>query len=169
MRFHPAVAAALAVILSVTSPTAEHLPDPRGDVILSVSGQIDHTNTNGTADFDLGMLAALPTRTFETGTVWTDTVEAFTGVPLKTLLEHVEAEGDMLRATAINDYSVEIPVSEIEDNAPIVAFLRNGEEMSLRDKGPLWIIYPFDADARYQREVIYSRSIWQLERLEILE
>ena len=40
--------------------------------------------------------------------------------------------------------------------------------MTVRDKGPFWIIYPFDSNPDYQSEVIYSRSIWQLNRLEVL-
>jgi hypothetical protein len=39
--------------------------------------------------------------------------------------------------------------------------------MSLREKGPLWIIYPFDSSPEYQTELIYSRSIWQLNRIEV--
>ncbi|MEC8574513.1 MAG: oxidoreductase, partial [Pseudomonadota bacterium] len=39
--------------------------------------------------------------------------------------------------------------------------------MSLRDKGPLWIVYPFDSDPAYQTEAIYSRSIWQLEEITV--
>jgi hypothetical protein len=39
--------------------------------------------------------------------------------------------------------------------------------MSLREKGPLWIIYPFDSSPEYQTELTYSRSIWQLNRIEV--
>ena len=39
----------------------------------------------------------------------------------------------------------------------------------MRDKGPLWIIYPYDQNTDYQTEVIYSRSIWQLDRIEVLK
>jgi hypothetical protein len=37
--------------------------------------------------------------------------------------------------------------------------------MSLREKGPLWVIYPYDSDPAYRTEETYSRSIWQLNRL----
>ena len=45
----------------------------------------------------------------------------------------------------------------------------NGEIMSLRDKGPLWVIYPYDQNAAYRSEVTYSRSIWQLDRIEVTQ
>ena len=41
--------------------------------------------------------------------------------------------------------------------------------MSLRDKGPLWIVYPFDSNPSYSTEVTYARSIWQLDRIEVLD
>jgi hypothetical protein len=41
--------------------------------------------------------------------------------------------------------------------------------MSLRDKGPLWIIYPYDSKSDFRTEVVYSRSIWQRDRLEALD
>jgi hypothetical protein len=50
----------------------------------------------------------------------------------------------------------------------MIAFRMNGAPMSVRDKGPLWIVYPYDSDPRFQTEIIYSRSIWQLDRLEVL-
>lgn len=70
-------------------------------------------------------------------------------------------------ASAVNDYTIEFPVEDALKDGPIIAFLRNGEEMSVRDKGPLWIIYPYDQDPAYRTEVVYSRSIWQLDRIAV--
>jgi hypothetical protein len=39
--------------------------------------------------------------------------------------------------------------------------------MTVRDKGPLWIVYPYDAKPEYRQELIYSRSIWQLDHIEV--
>jgi len=103
----------------------------------------------------------------ETTTIWTEGMQTFEGVALVDLLAAIEAEGANLRAIALNDYAVDIPVSDAVEGGPIVAFLRNGETMSLRDKGPLWVIYPFDSSPEYQTEQIYSRSIWQLDRIEV--
>ena len=54
-------------------------------------------------------------------------------------------------------------------DGPILAYLNDGEEMPVRDKGPLWVVYPYDLNASYQSEVIYSRSIWQLDRIVVVE
>ena len=157
---------AAAVMAVATAATA--LEPTREQVVLAVSGAITETNAEQAAEFDRAMLKALGAVTVETSTIWTEGVQTFVGVALDDLLAAVGAEGSALRATAINDYSVEIPVSDAVEGGPIVAYLRNGEPMSVREKGPLWIIYPFDSSPGYQSEVIYSRSIWQLERIEVL-
>ncbi|MBM1221943.1 oxidoreductase [Ponticoccus sp. SC2-23] len=119
--------------------------------------------------YTLDDLRAIDATEFETTTIWTDGPQVFTGVALDVLLAHIGAEGTVLSATAINDYAIEIPVTDAIPGGPIIAYERNGETMSVRDKGPLWIVYPYDSNSEYQSEVTYSRSIWQLDRLELLD
>lgn len=120
-------------------------------------------------EFDRQALEALGLETIETTTIWTEGVQTFEGVALARLAQELGAQGGTLRATAINDYTVEIPLSDAVEGGPIIALKLNGAEMSVRDKGPLWIVYPYDASADYRSEVIYSRSIWQLDRIEVVE
>lgn len=72
-----------------------------------------------------------------------------------------------MKSIALNDYAVDIPVSDAVADGPIVAYLMNDQPMPVRDKGPLWIVYPFDSKAEYRTEAIYSKSIWQLSRIEL--
>lgn len=158
-----------AIFLSTVAATAQDLSAPTGDVILAVSGSIDTTNVGGKAAFDLEMLKALDATIIETTTIWTEGKQVFQGVALNVLMERMGVEGGTLKATAINDYTVEIPVSDAVSGGPILAYFLNGDKMSIRDKGPLWVIYPFDSKADYRSEVIYSRSIWQLDRIEVVD
>ncbi|MGJ8605184.1 MAG: oxidoreductase [Marivita sp.] len=161
--------AAIFVSMSLAPAWAQSLNAPQGDVILTVNGSIDTTNVDETAQFDLEMLQALESTTIETATIWTEGTKTFQGVTLADLVALLGVKGTTLRATAINDYAVEIPVSDAVQDGPIVAYLLDGDTMSVRDKGPLWIIYPFDSNSSYRTEVIYSRSIWQLDRIEAVE
>ena len=101
----------------------------------------------------------------ETTTIWTEGAQSFTGVSLFRLMEELGVSEGTLLASAINDYTVEVPVSDAVEGGPIIAYQLNGSHMSVRDKGPLWLVYPYDGDPKYQSEVIYSRSIWQLDRI----
>jgi hypothetical protein len=158
---------AVAAALSAGMASAE-LPTPSGDVVLAVSGAITVTNADGQALFDRDMLETFEPDAFTTTTIWTEGAHTFVGVPLADLLAAVGAEGSVLRASAINDYTVEIPVADAVEGGPIVAYLMDDNPMSVRDKGPLWVVYPFDSAPEYQTETIYSRSIWQLDRIEVV-
>ncbi len=114
-------------------------------------------------------LDAMPQVSFTTSTIWTDGVVEFSGVPLKALLESVAADSTTVEMVALNDYKVAMPLAQLEDSAPIVATRMNGAVMSVRDKGPFWVVFPYDEDAKYQTETIYSYSIWQLNRLEAVD
>lgn len=157
--------AAFGLCLAAVPALAEDLPMPTGTVVLTISGEIDNTNVDGTAQFDMEMLKSMEAETFETSTMWTEGPQTFTGVPMYILMERVGAHDVTIHATAINDYAVDIPVSDWSTKGAILAYERNGAEMTIRNKGPLWVVYPFDSDARFRAEVIYSRSIWQLDRI----
>jgi len=168
MTTHFRTALLAAVTAAFTGTASADLPAPSGEVVLALSGAITVTNAEGQALFDREMLEAFEAEGFETTTIWTDGAHSFIGVPLAELLAAVGAEGTMLRASAINDYTVEIPVSDAVEGGPIVAYLMNGSPMPVREKGPLWVIYPFDSTPDYQTETIYARSIWQLNRIEVV-
>ncbi len=154
-------AAALAALLATLPSLAVAEP------ILTVTGGPDAAGKSINVTYDLAALQALPKTTFETTTMWTEGMQSFEGVDLKTLLDVLNVETGTVIATAINDYRIEIPVAEIAAGGPMIAYLMNGAEMPVRDKGPLWIVYPYDSDAQYQSEVVFSRSIWQLVSIEI--
>lgn len=155
-----AVSAFFAV--SAILPAQAEIAAPKGEVVLTVGGAITETNSPEGAAFDMEMLQALPKSGFETTTTWTEGSHLFEGVSLKTLLDAVGASEGTITATALNNYSVEIPFDVVEDEVPIIAYHIDGETFSRRDKGPLWIVFPYDAGEKYQTELVYGWSIWQL-------
>lgn len=176
MYFEPtskiAIAALLAISLTGISYASQEPILPQSEIVLTVSEQETLGNRQGgSAAFSIDMLRALPQETFETSTIWTQGIRKFKGVPLSELLDHVETNDEAdpanILATAANDYSVIIPFPKQGDLYPIVAYEMDDALMTLRGKGPLWIVYPFDADKEYQTETVYSRSIWQLEKIEL--
>ena len=138
------------------------------EIILTISGDVAASDQGETWTFDMAGLQALSSVRFETNTIWTEGTQSFEGVPLVTLLSHVGAGLGTMRAVALNDYAITIPTTDAVMGGPIVAYMQDGAEMSVRDKGPLWIIYPFDDNETYKSEEYYLRSIWQLDRIEIV-
>jgi hypothetical protein len=91
----------------------------------------------------------------------------FEGVPMAKLMEQVGASGQKVVAVALNDYGSEIPIEDFERYGVIIALKRDGEYMPVRDKGPLFIVYPFDSNPELKSQKYYSRSVWQIARLEV--
>ncbi len=162
-----AVALAGLLLLSTIAASAEDLAAPTDSVILTVTGAISNTNAPGTAQFDLAMLEALPGQETTTATPWYDGAQSFSGPLGDALLAAVGATGDTLVVTAINDYVTEIPVADFQTWPVIFATRHNGEVMSVREKGPIFVIYPFDSDQALNTEVYYGRSAWQVKSIEV--
>jgi len=112
--------------------------------------------------FSRSDLEQLPQNRFKTTTIWTEGEIAFSGPSLKDVLATVGLDGQSVEAVAINDYKALIPAKLIGDRFPIVATRRNGEAFGRREKGPLWIVFPFDRSEEFQRELVFSSSVWQV-------
>lgn len=154
-------------LLSCLSQAAaeDHLTHPRGRVILTISGDISKTNNGDNADFDLDMLHALGTRTLSVTTSWTDGTQEFRGVLMRDLMAAIGAKGNTVEAIALNDYSYTIDIEDFSLYPVIVATKLNGKILKIRDKGPLWIIYPLDTFTKEQKFNVERRMVWQLRRL----
>lgn len=149
-----------------TASAAEPLPAPKGPVLLTISGQIERTNVGREAQFDREMLEALGQISLRTKSVLLDKVQLFEGIPLRAVLERTGAKGVSIRASALNDYKMDIPWSDLQYD-PILAMRVDGQILKLRDKGPLWIVYPRDDHTALQTPIYDSRWVWQLNRLHI--
>lgn len=166
------LAVATSTVLACTSepevsPGLFDLSEPAGDIVLEVTGAIAVHNGQNGAHFDMAMLRALPTVSLSTGTSVTDGISNFEGFLLRDFLAGLGANGKTLRASALNDYVVDIPMSDIERFDVIVAHSMDGEPLSLQDKGPLWIVYPRDAHPELQDIRYDYRWVWQLNALEV--
>lgn len=146
---------------------ADHLSLPNDKVILSVSGRIGAFNKDGSAEFDRAMLESLGMESFETTTPWYNGPVKFEGVRMQTLMQAVGATGKSVTAIALNDYTTDIPLADFERYGVLLALKRDGNEMPVRDKGPLFIVYPYDSMPELKSQKFYSRSAWQVAKLEV--
>lgn len=143
------------------------LDRPTAPVVLTVSGRVRSPNQGAAAHFDMPMLERLPQTSFTTRTPWYAQARKFTGPLLRDVLSAAGASGEVLRAVALNDYWVEIPAEDAARHDVIVARLMDDRPMPVRDKGPLFVIYPFDAQPELRNPMYYSRSAWQLRTIEV--
>lgn len=131
--------------------------------LLTVAG------SNGATMLELSRsdLEAMPQHTVTTTTTWTDGVQTFVGPLARDVIAAAGLDGDTARAVALNDYAVEIPTADFHRYPVILALRQNGKTMSIRDKGPMWIVYPRDDHAELQTTEQNAKWIWQLARIEL--
>lgn len=122
-------------------------------------------------------LLALPQHSYATSTLWTSAVPVFAGPTLHALLlgqgvdldpSGTESAETILRLTALNGYHVDMPLAEVTPDAPLLAMTRDGVALTARDKGPVWVVHPYNADRRWRSEIVYARAIWQLTEIVVI-
>lgn len=162
-------AAVITACLALPAAPALALDHPTGAVILTVTGDITSANEGSGAAFDIAMLERLQGRSAAMETPWTEGVTTFEGPLLRAILDAAGAKGKTLRIKALNDYSADVPMEDATDIDSILAVKMNGRLMSVRDKGPLFMIYPFDLKPELYNEKYFSRSVWQIKEIEVLD
>ena len=162
-----ALAGAAVACPFVASAAEPALPGPRGEVLLTVTGRIAVTNADGSARLDRELMLAMGTSELTTRTPFTDGVSTFMGVLVARLLDRLGATGTELRTTALNDYAVVIPVTEVRAYPVLLALSRDGNVLSTRERGPLWVIYPWSDYPELDDRAHRQRSIWQLSAIEV--
>jgi hypothetical protein len=167
MPFTPLLLRTMVAASALCALSAMALDKPEGRVVLTVSGSVSQANNGSNAVFDMKMLEKLPQKTFSTQTPWYPTPVSFTGPLLRDVLAAAGAKGHKITAVALNDYKTEIPFDDAVKFDAIVARLMNDKTMPIREKGPLFIVYPFDTKAELRNEIYYNRSAWQLSGLQI--
>lgn len=133
------------------------------EVLLELTGAVN----GGRVEISRSDLDAMEWHEIATSTTVTDGQPLFRGVLMRDILAHAGAEGETVKAQALNDYNIDIPIADFHDFDVIAALFMNGTALTPRDKGPIWIVYPRDdhlllADIRYD-----MRWVWQLSALHV--
>lgn len=149
------------VLFAPTEVVAEMGADDR--VILSVSGRV----AGGAVEMTLGQIDALGNVALATTTPWHDGIVVFEGPLMRDVMAALAAEGESVEVEALNGYTTDIPLSDFEIYDVVLAHKRDGRSMPVSDKGPLFIVYPYDSDAELHSEIFYARSAWQVRRMTI--
>jgi len=154
--------AGLALLLSVGwSAFGAAAAPAAGPVVLTIvsggQGTVVH-------DLDMATIESLPHHTVATSTPWTDGIVRFEGVLIRDLFAQLGIEGSVSGFAALNDYRIEIATSDFDAYDVLLAYKRDGDYMPLRDKGPLWVIYPLDQHRELGTET-HAKMIWQVRRV----
>lgn len=137
------------------------------ETVLTISGRLKGPH-GARADFSMPMLEAMPQVSLQAQTPWFNESHTFTGPLLRDVLTRCGAQGDALRLKALNDFRADMPMADALQHDVVLARLRDGKPMSVREKGPLFVMYPFNAKPELRSTAYYTRSVWQLRWIEVL-
>ena len=140
---------------------------PTGRVVLQASGNISVTNVGETAQFDLKMLEKLPMTSFVSTTPWTENTHRWEGVLMSDFLRYIGAGSQSFRASALDDYHVQVEGIDFSKYPIILALKRDGKRMRIRDKGPIWLMFPWDDYPEIHNDTNVAFSVWQLSEIRI--
>ncbi|MEL0612284.1 hypothetical protein [Marinomonas arenicola] len=160
----------LSVMLLFVTPVFA-LPQPTGPVLLTLTGNVANTNVGDSAQLDRKMLEALPQHKLTTTMGWVSKNERphdYIGFSAIDLLKLVGGTGATLRIRALNQYVIDIPVSDFVKYGAIFAIKKDGKNISIRNLGPIMVLYPFDDNEHLRNEVYYWRAIWQVSSIKVL-
>lgn len=127
------------------------------------------TGPEGELSFSQEDILALSDQQIITETPWTDGTLTFRGAPLATVLAQAGIKQGWVKARGLNNYSVNVPVDQALAAKAFLAVHMNGELMRIKDKGPFWIIFPWDDHPELLTREIRSWSVWQLQVLSELD
>ncbi|WP_394406181.1 MULTISPECIES: molybdopterin-dependent oxidoreductase [unclassified Sulfitobacter] len=126
------------------------------------------TTSKQSVDFTLEQLQTLPQTTVVTANDYVEPSAVFQGPLLRTVLEALEIDKDAeLKMIALNDFTSTVPASDAFDYDVIMAVLRDGERMTVRNKGPIWVIYPMDDNPELRSDIYNDRLVWQLKEIAV--
>lgn len=152
----------LIILLTFWLPSAAF-----AQVVLSViggDGQVVKT-------YSMDDLDALDQTTYVTTNAYVDEPAEYSGPLLRALLEDAEQVStpqSAVKLAAIDDYMVDIPMTDVLKYDVILATRRDAKTMSLREKGPIWIMYPI-SDHEELKDSLYSgRLVWQLKSVQVI-
>ena len=124
-------------------------------------------STRLASEWDMSGLKALPQRSFTTHTPWYQQPVTFTGPLVRDVLNASKVSGVTITAMALDEYKSRIPLSDVNKFDVILAHSINSEPLNPKNKGPLFIVYPFDSKKELQSVLYYQRSVWQLKSLTV--
>ena len=125
------------------------------------------TESNETLKLSVEELLHFPQAMVATTNDFIDGVKKFRGPLARDLLTECGPKPPKsVTLTAANDYQIKVQTSEWFEYNVIFALSEDGNRLSRRDKGPIWLIYPMSEHPELRDPVFNGRLIWQLTKME---
>lgn len=151
--------AALMIVSFVAAGTADTRSSPQGPVVLTIAGDITHTNRDASdakrdgffayheIEFksafvlDRATLQKLPQKEIICEPPQYDRNVTFSGPSLRDVLDLAGAEKVSLKTRALDGFAVELTAEQVASKDWILATHADGKPFGIGDKGPIWLMH----------------------------
>jgi hypothetical protein len=150
---------------TVVSPPSlkpgDAVPRAKGEVVLEIAGAVARPMR-----VDVGTLDRFGQIAYDVKDPFTKRVEHYSGVLASSALAMAGADpkATRARAHALDEYSVDVKVSDLERYPAMIVTRMNGKRMAVADGGPLKLIFPYHA-YDLDHDVYDHQWVWSLDSL----
>ena len=157
------------VVAPASLKAGDAIPAPTGDAIMTVSGAISVKNSGDTLVLDMATLEKFGLVKYEVSDPWLNTKATYSGVLMSDFLKFVGASpsATTVKFTALDDYQVDIAISDIQKWPILLATQANGEYMGADNNGPTRIIFPYDTHSEIDQVAYKDLWVWNIKTVEI--
>ncbi|GLT15024.1 hypothetical protein GCM10007931_19990 [Vibrio algivorus] len=114
-------------------------------------------------------LESLPQTTFTTSTPWTKGTHTYQGPKLSLITDKLKPLSNGIRIYGINGYSYDINIHDLQKYPFILTLRQDKKVMSLRNKGPFWLLVPFDQTPQWlSHDELHNQLVWQINKIKAL-
>jgi hypothetical protein len=148
-----------------TLAAGENISAPKGDVVLTVTGDIGTANKGKKLELDLASLEKMRQVRVEAAEPFLKRRVTFEGVLLTDLLKvaGVPDSASTVSLTALDDYKVDFKVSDIRSSQMLLATKADGKHMPVDRSGPIRIVFP-DSSTLGRNPDLW---IWSVESMKV--
>jgi len=146
-----------------TLKPGQPIPEPKGEVVLTVSGKIGAPNRGDQIVMDMATLESVGEVEYALEDPFEKKPATFRGPLMSVLLDlwKVPTEATVLEVVALNDYRVNVPIGDLRQYPVIFAIRTNGEYMPIEVRGPAMLVYPYHRYT-FNHEVYNDYWAWQI-------
>jgi hypothetical protein len=144
------------------------IPEPRGDVILTVAGAVGKTNHGNQILMDLATIESIGLVEYRVVDPFENRKKLFRGVLMRELVNlwQVDAAATTLDMVALNDYHVDVPIALMREKPLLFALQADGEYMRPDYRGPAMLVFPYGY-YKFQRPLSDAYWIWQIKAITV--
>jgi hypothetical protein len=156
-------------VAAATIASTDELPAASGDVVITVDGAVSKSNRGGAIELDLATIEQMGLVRYVVHDPWLNGDFEFTGVLLSAFVDAVGASPDAttLKFRAIDDYEVELALADVRRWPIMLATRTNGAPMTIEDKGPTRVVFPYDQFPEIDQLTYKDLWIWQISSITV--